>query len=507
MRKGFALLTLIIACTTAPPLRAGVHILKSKRWPLTAADRAVYYVIAPDVPAATRRVINAAAERWTHQARGIIEVVPANQTPGRPYILFRIANASELLLNIGAENARSLGEGLVKPKGANEILIGNNVREESVLHALGHRVGLAHEFRHCRRDEYLKIAPAAHLWLMDETLKACALRFTGYTSMPDYDVESIMHHNPKQFGTQAYELTERAREETEPSYITGAALFGASQLSYGDLLTLRDLYCDYPDFCPNAAFRPGVAYTFARTDYVIILVSGNRNVSVPLGYSGRGSMYAARTPIASPAPPLRFEQIAEGVPLERRTTTVGDDFDNFNKSGHVPPGIYFLHQHRVQNEGGPTTIHPRPRLGMSDAKCATTHAVGCDHIHIRWQGKLVDRENIQFHAAFNNLGEMRPKISEGCITSQWASFVALFPPSFLNPATSPMFGCVQQNCSTPELRGDGNILVFVTDSRDAAKQDRQVTLFHDWKANLTADVFATNSATLDDMRGKWALAQ
>jgi hypothetical protein len=195
---------------------------------------------------------------------------------------------------------------------------------------------------------------------------------------------------------------------------------------------------------------------------------------------------------------LSFSPIegTQNVPLERRSGTDINNRNNYGTAGYIPPGIYFLHYHRFD-----ATFGGRHRLGLSDERCT-------DVIGRRAGGAPVDRSNVQFHIAFNDLNEFQPSISEGCITLRRDGFDRLFPGGFFGNS-SPLPNC-GGHALPPELsfNGGGNILVFVTDVSDANLQTRQYNLmrrivFGDIDFGITSQIFDDNNPALDQLRARW----
>lgn len=250
-----------------------------------------------------------------------------------------------------------------------------------------------------------------------------------------------------------------------------------------------------PSHTPAAANQVGLTPPmFRKNDVVLVLVTGQPLQSTPAGYSGQGSLYVANG--TSSAGKLAFAGVAsaQSVNLERRSGTDVTNHGNYGTGSYIPPGVYFLHYHRFDpTHGG------RPRLGLSDARCGEV-------IGRRAGGAPVDRRNLQFHIAFNDLAEIEPDVSEGCVTLRRAEFGTHFPSTFFG-ADSPLPACASHTTPTP-YSGAGNILVFVTDARDAAIHQRQLRFFQslvrgDAGAGVTGASFVSGSAELGALRNRW----
>jgi hypothetical protein len=233
---------------------------------------------------------------------------------------------------------------------------------------------------------------------------------------------------------------------------------------------------------------------FRKDDFIVVLVTGQPLQSTIAGYSGQGSLFVGSG--TSTAGKITFTGVpgAQSVNLERRSGTDVTNRGNYGTGAYVPPGIYFLHYHRFDpTHGG------RPRLGLGDARCGEVIAK-------RTGGAPLDREHVQFHIAFNDLAEITPKVSEGCVTLRRAEFESLFPASFFS-ADSPLPGCSGDPTPTP-YSGAGRILVFITDATDAGIHGRQVAFFRslirgEASGGVTAANFVSGSAELQSLRTRW----
>jgi hypothetical protein len=219
--------------------------------------------------------------------------------------------------------------------------------------------------------------------------------------------------------------------------------------------------------------------TYSPHDKILILVKGFPLSSTMFGYSGKGSMFVSTGSNADGT--ILFAPVngAQDVDLERNSAADFTNRSNYGKNGFVPPGIYFLHYHKLDSALG--TL--RNRLGLSDSP-------GSETIRTDIPNPPVTRTYIQFHRAFNNLKEFNANVSEGCITLTADNFSKLFPDALFDQTQSPLApGSGDPNPLS--LSGSpNNVLVFVTDAMTPGKQDKQLALFDKIRRTLKPADFA-----------------
>lgn len=227
---------------------------------------------------------------------------------------------------------------------------------------------------------------------------------------------------------------------------------------------------------------------FHTSDHLVLLVKSSAPVSsfLKLGYSGKCSSYVSTGTNSNGT--ISFSVVSMNIDCERDSTTDIDNLSNYGKGGYVPPGIYFLHYHRLDLAFAPL----RHRLGLSDAPGAETI-----------KGPSNTRTNLQFHRAFNDLQEFKTKVSEGCITLTEDNFFRLFPSPLFDGTQSPLApGDSDEN--PLNLHGSpANVIVFITDAGSPGKQDSQLRLFESARSNLRSSDFNNNSAGLNQLRISW----
>lgn len=236
-----------------------------------------------------------------------------------------------------------------------------------------------------------------------------------------------------------------------------------------------------------------VAQSFSPTDKLLVLVTGTPLSTTMFGYSGQASLFqstgmnADGTIVFSPVPG------AQAVSVERNSATDFTNKGNYGTNGFIPPGIYFLHYHRLDTKI--STI--RHRLGLSDSP-------GGETILSTKPTPPVTRTALQFHVAFNNLSDFKANVSEGCITLTQANFGKLFPDAVFDKAQSPL-APGNSDPNTLGLTGStSNVLVFVTDVLSSGKQDQQTALFDQIRKQLTPSDFGSGGGSqLPMLRIQW----
>jgi hypothetical protein len=227
----------------------------------------------------------------------------------------------------------------------------------------------------------------------------------------------------------------------------------------------------------------------AKTDLVLILVEG-MPASTEFGFSGLGSMYFAtgQTSVGK----ATFTEIVKNVALERNSTNDPQNQSNFGEGGFVPPGVYFLHYHRLDLKI--SSQLPRHRLTFSDQIEGETVTVA---------NAAKPRDGLQFHTAFNDLKEFKVHVSEGCITLTAQNFFRLFPSAFLDPASSPLKS--HQN-SGLALTGDGKVLVFIADVNEPTRKAQLAIFSRVLKGDPQDGIGPITNAAVGALRTTWRTA-
>ena len=255
----------------------------------------------------------------------------------------------------------------------------------------------------------------------------------------------------------------------------------------------RSFNCLWAKILIAMMFSNLYAQTFNKTDKLLIVVKGVPAATSMFGYSGRGTLY--RSVATNSDGTLSFSTVAGAVDIycERNSATDFTNKANYGTNGFIPPGIYFLHYHRLDISQGLM----RHRLGLSDEP-------GGEEIVSDTPNGPIARKFLQFHVAFNDLATFSAFVSEGCITLKGESFFKLFPPTVFEPDQSPL----KPGWSDPNPLGLAGatdaVLVFVTDALTAGRQEQQLTQFENLRKALRLTDFSTSIASqLPTFRVQW----
>jgi hypothetical protein len=239
--------------------------------------------------------------------------------------------------------------------------------------------------------------------------------------------------------------------------------------------------------------RPQAA-DFAKSDHVILVISGPPAQSTPWGFSGKASMYRSTSTTSNGC--LAFSEVSEAtdVDCERRSAKkVNEPFD-YTTGGQIPPGIYFVSYHRLDDDS------KRHRLSLGDELNGV-------EISVRIGDHNIKRSGIQFHEAVNDLTTYKPSLSEGCIIFSSTNFEKLFQKSFLDQTHSPLHASVARLESARAYDGEGKVLAFVTDVTSDRSQERQLMLAKAVRAGapdgLKPNSFQSTSRELKLLRDRW----
>lgn len=237
------------------------------------------------------------------------------------------------------------------------------------------------------------------------------------------------------------------------------------------------------------------AQSFSPTDRLLILVKGNVASTSMFGFSGQATLFQSVG--SNQDGTIQFSPVsgAQDVSVERNSAADFTNFSNYGTNGFIPPGIYFLHYHRLDT----SILTVRHRLGLSDDP-------GGETVLSTAPNPPVQRTALQFHIAFNNLTDFNQHVSEGCITLTIANFSKLFPDALFDSSQSPLApGSADPN--PLNLQGStANILVFVTDVLTPGAQDQQLKLFDQIRKQITqADFSIGDASQLPQFRTQWKI--
>lgn len=183
---------------------------KSFRWP----GGVIPYVISSTLPLQSR--VKEAVAHWNNTLDGVVKLVP--RTNQSNYVQFvRGSGCSSYVGMVGI--------------GAQQVWLADSCSTGSVIHEIGHAIGLWHEQARADRNSHIRV-----LW--DNIARGAEMNFSQSISTGDdigaYDHGSIMH-----YGTHTYSRNGRPTIETIPE---GIPIGQRVRLSSGDIAGVRRLY-------------------------------------------------------------------------------------------------------------------------------------------------------------------------------------------------------------------------------------------------------------------------
>ena len=182
---------------------------QSYRWP----KGRIPYVIASTVPTPSR--ILSAISHWNTKLAGTISLVP--RTTESVYVQF--IRSSSCSSNVGMFRS------------SNYVFVSDSCSTGSIIHEIGHTVGLWHEQSREDRNKHVKI-----IWsnIASSALSNFSQQITYGTDIGAYDFNSIMH-----YPAYAYSANGKPTIQTIPA---GIPIGQRTALSTGDIAAVRSMY-------------------------------------------------------------------------------------------------------------------------------------------------------------------------------------------------------------------------------------------------------------------------
>ena len=159
-------------------LRGLGAVSRDRRW----SHGEVPYLVDAALEARTVRAIEAAVALWNDVSGVTLAPVPPGEEPPVDHLHFQS----------GPGCASWVG----RQGGRQAVWVGSSCTSGSVMHEIGHALGLEHEHTRPDRDQHVRV-----LWdrIVAEKRHNFALAPAGTGELGDYDVGSIMHYGPANF--------------------------------------------------------------------------------------------------------------------------------------------------------------------------------------------------------------------------------------------------------------------------------------------------------------------
>ena len=196
-------------------LRGLGTVVRNRRW----NHGEVPYVVDPALEPRTVRAIEAAVARWNDVSGVTLAEVP----PGAEWPV------DHLHFQSGPGCASWVG----RQGGRQAVWVGSSCTSGSVMHEIGHALGLEHEHTRPDRDRHVRV-----LWdsIVAEKRHNFALAPAGTDALGDYDVGSIMHYGPANFSVDGRPTLEALDPEA------GRTMGQRNAPSAGDVAAVARLY-------------------------------------------------------------------------------------------------------------------------------------------------------------------------------------------------------------------------------------------------------------------------
>lgn len=190
--------------------------LGGTRW----VDGKIPYTLATDLPQETAQLVRQAMSLWQEKS-GVqfIPLTPENQTLYTDYLYIQPVEGTTCSSSVGRKGGEQV------------IILASRCNAMSIVHELGHTLGLWHEQSRIDRDQYVQI-----VWenISEEHQSNFNQHLTNSVDFGAYNYDSIMHYSALAFSKNG--------EKTIIPFQEGVIIGQRDHISDGDIAAVKMMY-------------------------------------------------------------------------------------------------------------------------------------------------------------------------------------------------------------------------------------------------------------------------